>query len=258
MLFLLAWAMLMPVTAGAELRIAVASNYQHTLQQLVQVYRQAHPDFSVRLSSASSGKHHAQIRQGAPFDLFFSGDDWRTADLEAGGLTVPGSRFAYAHGQLVLWSADPNAIPYTTPADGLALLRSGNFNRLAMANPRVAPYGVAAEQLLADAGITLGPRQRVTGQSIGQAFGFVVSGNADLGLVAASQVVLHERSGKPGSHWFPPADSYPAIVQEAVILKRATDNIQARDFMHWIKCSQAAHELMQADGYRIPERHTPC
>lgn len=253
-LALLTLTVWLPSLAMAEVRIAVAANFSPTLEHLVTQYQSQYPDFRARISSGSSGKHFAQIRQGAPFDLFFSADDQRTADLADSGEALPDSRLVYALGQLMLWSNDPELIP----EDGLALLQSGEFRRLAIANPRVAPYGVAAEALLDNAGIQLQPHQLVTGQSISQAFTFVRSGNAELGLVAASQVIVQERQqgGEPmGSRWLPPADSYPPIVQEAVILQAGADNPWAAAFMHWVRCDQAAHAILEQDGYLLPDRN---
>lgn len=241
----LLWA---PYGASAELRIAVAANFADTLQQLVEHYQSLHPEFTASVSSASSGKHFAQIRQGAPFHLFFSADDQRTADLVASGDAPASSRFTYALGRLMLWSADPQLIP----DDGLALLRSGEFTRLAIANPRVAPYGAAAVALLDHAGVTLRRGQLVTGQSLGQAFNFVSSGNAPLGFVAASQVIVHERQHPAGSYWLPPADTYPAIVQEAVLLKTGMDHPWAEAFLTWVACDAEAQNIVQTGGYLIP------
>lgn len=235
--------------ALAELRIATAANFAPTLTELIKRYQADTPEFSASVSSGSSGKHYAQILQGAPFDVFFSADDQRTEDLMHSGHALPESRFAYALGQLVLWSPAPELIP----EDGLALLRSGNFRRLAIANPRVAPYGAAAEHLLASSDIELQRGQRVTGQSIGQAFNYVRSGNAELGLLAASQVILYERDNNAGSRWTPAAEQYPPIVQEVVILQNARDHTVASAFLHWIRCSQEARGIIEADGYHVPE-----
>lgn len=237
-------------SVGAELRIAVAANFTHTLQQLVERYQSLYPEFSASISSASSGKHFAQIRQGAPFHVFFSADDQRTADLVVSGDALAPSRFTYALGQLMLWSADPNLIR----DDGLALLRSGEFDRLAIANPRVAPYGAAAEAVLDHAEVTLRRGQLVTGQSIGQAFNFISSGNAQVGFVAASQVVVYERQHPAGSRWVPPADFYHPIVQEAVLLKPGVDHPWAEVFLTWVACDPVAQNIVRADGYWVPDR----
>ena len=244
-LFLMVLLATLPVGAS-ELRIAVAANFTATLERLAEVYG---PERGVRfaISSGSSGKHFAQIGQGAPFDIFFSADDRRTADLVASGHAAAASRFVYAQGVLALWSPDPGLIP----EDGVAFLKSGDYRHLAIANPRVAPYGTAAEAVMNAHGIEPGPGRLVTGQSIGQAFSFVTTGNAEVGFVALSQVISHERQHAAGSRWIPGPDSYPPIVQEAVLLTRARDPEAARAFLDWVRTSEAARAVIAADGYRL-------
>jgi molybdate transport system substrate-binding protein len=207
------------------------------------------PENGVRfaISGGSSGKHFAQIRQGAPFDIFFSADDQRTADLVASGHAVAGSRFVYAEGVLALWSPDPGLIP----EDGVVFLKTGDYRHLAIANPRVAPYGAAAEAVMNAHGIEPGPGRLVTGQSIGQAFSFVTTGNAEVGFVALSQVIRHERQHGVGSRWIPGPDSYPPIVQEAVLITTARDPAAARAFLDWVRTSEAARQIIESDGYRL-------
>jgi molybdate transport system substrate-binding protein len=231
--------------AASELRVAVAANFTATLERLAEVYG---PENGVRfaISSGSSGKHFAQIRQGAPFDIFFSAEDQRTADLVGSGHAVADSRFVYAEGVLALWSPTPGFIP----DDGAAFLKSGDYRRIAIANPRVAPYGAAAEAVMKAHGIDPGPGRLVTGQSIGQAFSFVITGNAEVGLVALSQVITHERQHAAGSRWIPDADSYPPIVQEVVLLTAARDPDAARAFLDWIRSSASARAVIESDGYR--------
>lgn len=231
---------------AAELRIAVAANFTATMERLTEAYS-AENDVQFSISSGSSGKHFAQIRQGAPFDLFFSADDQRTADLVASGDAIGASRFIYAQGILVLWSPDPERIP----DDAVAMLQTGAFRRLAIANPRVAPYGAAAEALLQAHGIRLNRGQLVTGQSIGQAFNFVATGNADVGLVALSQVIQHESRHGAGSRWVPDPDRYPAILQEAVLLAHARQPQAARAFLDWVRANETARAIIEADGYRV-------
>jgi molybdate transport system substrate-binding protein len=234
----------MPV-AASELRIAVAANFTATLERLAEVYG---PENGVRfaISSGSSGKHFAQIRQGAPFDIFFSADDQRTADLVARGHAVADSRFAYAEGVLALWSPDAGRIP----ADGAAFLTGGDYRRVSIANPRVAPYGAAAAAVMNAYGVEPGPGRLVTGQSIGQAFSFVTTGNAEVGFVALSQVITHERQHGTGSRWIPAPESYPPIVQEVVLLTAARDPDAARAFLDWVRTSVVAREVIESDGYR--------
>jgi molybdate transport system substrate-binding protein len=244
-LFLMVLLAAAPAMA-AELRVAVAANFTATLDRLVEGYG---PENGVRfaISSGSSGKHFAQIRQGAPFDIFFSADDRRTADLVASGHAVADSRFVYAEGVLALWSPDPGWVP----EDGLAFLKSGEYRHLAIANPRVAPYGAAAEAVIHAHGIEPGPGRLVTGQSIGQAFSFVTTGNAEVGFVALSQVIRHERQHGVGSRWIPGPDSYPPIVQEAVLLTTARDPAAALAFLDWVRTSEAARQIIESDGYRL-------
>lgn len=231
--------------SATELRIAVAANFAATLERLAGVYG-PETDLRFAISSGSSGKHFAQIRQGAPFDLFFSADDRRTADLVASGHALADSRFVYAEGVLVLWSPDTNRIP----EDGKAFLNSEDFRRIAIANPRVAPYGAAAEAVMGALGVEFAARRIVTGQSIGQAFNFVTTGNADAGFVALSQVITHERQHGEGSRWLPDAQSYPPILQEAVLLAAAREPDAARAFLDWVRTNPTASAIIQSDGYR--------
>ncbi len=230
---------------ATELRIAVAANFTATLERLAEVYG-AENDVRFSISSGSSGKHFAQIRQGAPFDLFFSADDQRTADLVAGGHAVAESRFVYARGILVLWSPDPARIT----DNAIALLQGDDYRRLAIANPRVAPYGATAEAVMSAHAIEPGRGRLITGQSIGQTFNFVTTGNADFGFVALSQVIHHERRHGPGSRWIPDPDSYPAIIQEAVLLGSAREPEAAGAFLDWVRNSETARAIIEADGYR--------
>lgn len=231
---------------AAEIRIAVAANFTATLERLTEVYGSEH-GVSFLISSGSSGQHFSQIRQGAPFDLFFSADDQRTADLAASGHAVADSRFVYAQGILVLWSTDPARIP----EDGMSLLEGGDFRRLAISNPRVSPYGAAAQALLQAHGVMPGRGRMVTGVTIGHAFNFVSTANADVGFVALSQVIQHERRHSPGSRWVPDPELHPPILQEAVLLTGAREPEAARAFLYWVRTSEAAREIIEADGYRV-------
>lgn len=232
---------------ATELRVAVAANFNATLERLAEAYGPAH-GVRFSISSGSSGKHFAQIRQGAPFDLFFSADDRRSADLVASGHAVADSRFVYAEGVLALWSPDPGRIP----EDAVAFLNKSDPPRIAIANPRVAPYGAAAKAVMDAYGIAPEPGLLVTGQSIGQAFNFVTTGNTEVGFVALSQLITHERQHGPGSRWLPAAERYPTIVQEAVLLSAARDRHRARAFLDWVRGSEAARAIIQSDGYRLP------
>ena len=225
-----------------EIHIAVASNFTATMRLLAARF-EAQSDHVVVLLPGSTGKHFAQIMNGAPFDVFFAADVKRPKRLEAEGRIIPGSRFSYAIGKLVLWSPDPELVD----RDG-AVLESGTFRRLAIANPRLAPYGRAAQQFLESRGIleSLQPKL-VRGENISQAFQFVVSGNAELGFVALSQLMQTDRQGK-GSSWQVPDKLHAPIEQQAVLL---SDSAAAVDFMRFAK-SGSARAIIRDSGYGIP------
>ncbi|HFD78780.1 MAG TPA: molybdate ABC transporter substrate-binding protein [Gammaproteobacteria bacterium] len=228
------------LAAAAGIRIAVASNFAPTLHDIAARFHAHHGD-EVTLVTGSTGKLYAQIVNGAPVDAFFAADSERPQRLEAQRLARAGSRFTYALGRLVLWS----------PREGLvdaagAVLQRGNFHHLAIANPRLAPYGRAARQLLEQLGLwdKLAPRL-IRGENIGQAFQFVHGGHAELGLVAAAQLV---RSRAGGSRWRPPSSLYAPIRQQAVQL---TDSPATRDFLAFTR-GEEARRLIAEQGYGLP------
>lgn len=226
------------VVDAAEIRVAVASNFIAAAQELAQQFERE-SGHRVKLSFGSTGKHYAQILHGAPFDLFLAADVLRPQHLEQEGRIVPDSRFTYALGQLVLWS----------PTQGMvdpqgAVLKRGDFRYLAIANPKLAPYGRAAKEVIE----ALGMQQQlvgrmVRGESVGQAFQFVKSGNAALGLVAYAQVQRQQ-----GSLWQIPESLYTPIEQQAVLL---TTRPTATAFVEYLR-SEAALEIIRAYGYRTP------
>lgn len=225
-----------------EIRVAVASNFADAMQELAGRYEQQ-SGHKIILAFGSTGKHYAQIKHGAPFSAFFAADVERPEQLEEEGLAVAGSRFTYAIGKLVLWS--PRA-DYVDPAG--KVLEQGDFRHLALANPKLAPYGKAAREVLERRGLWRVLQDRlVRGENIGQAFQFVKSSNAELGFVAWSQV---NRPGKPmiGSWWEIPQALYSPIEQQAVLLE---DNPVARDFLTFAR-SEAALEIIRAHGYGTP------
>ncbi len=224
-----------------ELRIAVATNFSRTATLLAKQFEQQ-TGHTVRLAFGSTGKHYAQITHGAPFDIFLAADERRPALLEKNGIAVPDSRFTYAQGRLVLWSPDENLID-----ENATVLASGNFHKLAIANPKLAPYGLAAREVLQARGLwkKLQPRL-VRGENIGQAFQFVHSGNAQLGFVAAAQVFAKDFRG---SYWEPSQPLYTPIIQQAILIK---DTPAAQTFMTFIK-SKTARTVIQAQGYHTPD-----
>ncbi len=233
------------VVAG-EVRVAVATNFLAPLKKIAIHFNQDTGHFLV-ISSGSSGKLYAQIHHGAPFDVFFSADEKRPTLLEEDGLTVSGSRFTYALGRLTLWSANPNLIK----GDGKTLLTNGQYSFLAMANPKTAPYGTAAQQILQRLKVW-GKQTKgriVFGENIGQTFQFVYSGHAQLGLVALSQVLDPSIQGM-GSRWDVPEHLYDPLRQQATLLTRSQNKNAALTFFEYVK-SPKILELIEEFGYRV-------
>lgn len=226
-----------------ELRIAVAANAAPALRALAGAFEVATSQRAV-VASASTGKLYAQIVNGAPFDLLFAADAERPRRLEAEGRAVGGSRFAYAIGRLVLWSADPDLVD----SEG-AVLREGRFRHLAIANPELAPYGLAARRTLEALGLweALAGR-RVVGENVGQALQFVAAGAAELGFVAASQLAGDAGARLGGSRWEVPAALHPPIEQQAIVLR---DSEAARAFVGFVRSERGAGILV-GHGYEVP------
>lgn len=228
---------------AAEALVAVATNFAEVMTRLKSDFESAAPH-TLRIATGSTGKLYAQIVAGAPFDVFLAADQDRPQRLEAGGQAVTGSRFTYATGTLVLWSADPERIG----GNGAALLRAGQFRRLAIANPELAPYGLAARQTLEALGVWAQLAERIVmGENIGQAYGMVATGNAELGLLATSQL---RAPGKAltGSAWEVPADLYEPIRQDAVLLTRAAHNEAALALLRYLK-QEPARKVIREYGY---------
>jgi molybdate transport system substrate-binding protein len=229
---------------AAEVQVAVAANFAVPLERIAAGFRAA-TGHTLKTSAGSTGKFYSQIVAGAPFELLIAADDETPRKLIAAGQAVAGSNFTYAIGKLVLWSARPGFVD-----DQGAVLGSGRFSHLAIADPKVAPYGAAALQVIKARGLAeaLAPKL-VTGQSIAQAFQFVGTGNAELGFVALSQVAI---PGKPaaGSYWLVPQDLYGQIRQDAVLLKPGADNPAAKALLDYLK-SPAAHHVIKSFGYGI-------
>lgn len=233
-----------PVSA-ADIKAAVAANFTGTLQRLGELYQAASGN-KVIISAGSSGALYAQINNGAPFDVFFSADAERPEKLEQEGQIVPGSRFTYAFGVPVLWSATPGYV------DGEGkVLGENKFRHLAIAEPRNAPYGAAAVEVMGKLGVLQAIESSgklVKGQSIGQTHSQIATGAAELGFVALAQVKTPE--GIPGSSWIPPKDSYTPIAQQVVQLKRADDPEAAQHFLAWLKGPEARAVIEEA-GYGL-------
>ncbi|MBA3487174.1 MAG: molybdate ABC transporter substrate-binding protein [Lysobacter sp.] len=237
----LLWLLPLPAQA-AQARIAVASNFASPARVLAADFsrRSGH---HVEISIASTGKLYAQIHGGAPFDAFLSADSATPRKLVADGLAERDTLYDYAVGRLMLWSRDPARVH-----DGERLLRHGAIERLAIANPNLAPYGAAARETLRHVGRWDALRPTlVMGENVGQATHFVASGAAPLGLLPRS-LVMEARKRSSGSGWEVPADWHAAIVQSAVLLRRGRENAAAREFLRYLR-SPNARALIRAHGY---------
>ncbi|MDO8252086.1 MAG: molybdate ABC transporter substrate-binding protein [Rhodoferax sp.] len=227
-----------------EARVAVAANFAEPIKAIAAVLEKT-TGHKLTITLGATGKLYAQIKNGAPFDVLLAANTETPAALEKDGLTQPGSRFTYATGKLVLWSADAGRVD----ARG-EVLHSNSFRKLAYAAPKVAPYGAAAVQVMDKLGLraALSPKL-VQGESIGQTFNFVYTGNAELGFVAMSQVLEGGRL-KSGSMWEIPQDLYDPIQQDAVLLKRGASNPAAQALMSLLKSSNIK-DLIRSHGYAL-------
>ena len=225
-------------------QVAVAANFTAPARALAEVFART-TGHEAKLSFGATGAFYTQIKNGAPFDVLLAADDERPARLEKEGDTVAGSRFTYATGQLVLWSAKPGLVD-----DEGAVLKHGQFGKIAIANPKNAPYGAAAVEAMGKLGVAAALQPKlVTGESIGQTYNFIATGNADLGFVALAQV-LEGGKLKSGSMWVVPAQYHAPIIQDAVILKRAASNAAAKAWMDLLKTPQSK-ELIRSYGYAV-------
>lgn len=230
---------------SGEALVAVAANFSAAAERIQIDFENSH-DHKIKLVSGSTGKLYAQIVNGAPFDVFLAADSARPERLEAEGHAVAGSRFTYALGRLVLWTAGSKL----ESSNGIEVLKAGMFRRLAIANPELAPYGVAAIQFLDDANLYEALNEKIVmAENVGQAFALVASGNAELGLVSLS----YARSAagtKLGSVWQVPDEQYDPIRQDAVLVKRAKENEAAKSFMMFLH-SDRAKSVIKELGYGV-------
>lgn len=235
------------ITANAEqANIAVASNFNHTMKILIQEFEKT-SSHQIKASYGSSGKIYAQIHHGAPFQVFFSADQLKPLALYNEGFTID-KPFTYALGALALWSSNRDF-----KHQELEKLQSGEFNKLALANPKLAPYGIAAMDTLAALSLIEETRKKwIQGENIAQTYQFVGTGNADLGFVALSQVI-HKHNASKADFWKVPAHLYSPIRQDAVVLKSAKNNAAVWDFLDFINSHQG-RMITQSFGYETQEK----
>jgi len=229
---------------GDDVQVAVAANFTAPMQKIAAGFEEDTGHHAL-LSFGSTGQFYAQIKSGAPFQVFLAADDKTPARLDKEGLTVPGSRFTYAIGSLVLWSATPDLVD---PKG--AVLHSGTFAHLAVADAQLAPYGAAALETLTKLGLVEKLQSKIVlGENIAQTYQFVASGSAELGFVALSQVMRDGKISK-GSAWIIPGELYAPLRQDAVILATGRNSAAAVALMQYLKGAQA-RAVIRSYGYAI-------
>lgn len=239
----LALAPLLALATAAQaetISIAVAANFTDATKVLAKAFKAKTGD-DLAPSFGATGQLYTQISQGAPFEIFLSADSATPTKAVANGFGVKGTQFTYATGKVVLFSADPKLV---TGAD---TLKDGKFDKIAVANPKTAPYGAAAVEVMNKLGVysALQPKI-VTGDNIGQTYQFVDTKNAELGFVALSQVI----NRKDGSRWIIPQQDYTPITQDAVLLKPGKDDKGAKAFLAFLR-SPAATKIIESFGYAV-------
>jgi molybdate transport system substrate-binding protein len=227
--------------SAAETQVVVAANFTEPAKEIATAFKAA-TGHTALLSFGSSGQIYTQMAHGAPYEVFLSADADRPVKAEQDGLGVPGSRFTYAIGRLVLYSKTPGLVD-----DNGAVLKNGKFNKLSIADPGAAPYGAAAIQTMKKLGIydSLKPKI-VQGSSITQAYQFVQTGAAEVGFVALSQVI----NQPGGSHWLVPAADHAPIDQQAILLYTGQKNPAAKAFIGFLK-SPTAVAIVKKYGYEV-------
>ncbi|MGF6273191.1 molybdate transport system substrate-binding protein [Massilia sp. UYP11] len=239
---LLAILTTMGTAHAGEVQVAVAANFAGPMEKLAEQFQRDTGHKAV-LASGATGKFYAQIRNGAPFEVLLAADDATPARLETEGHVVAGSRFTYAVGRLVLWSARDGVVDA-----GGKVLNTASYRHLAIANPKTAPYGAAAIATLQKLGLVEAVRPRIVqGENIAQAWQFTSTGNAELGFVAQAQVW---RDGKftAGSGWIVPANMHAPIRQDAALLAKGERNPAARALLHYLRTDKAK-ALIRSFGY---------
>jgi molybdate transport system substrate-binding protein len=244
----LAGLMLVSTTGLAETTlVAVASNFTKPMTEIAAEFEKA-TGHSASLSFGSSGKFVAQLENGGPFEVLLSADEKGPEKLEKAGFTIEGSRFTYALGKLVLWSAKPGYVD-----DQGKILESGDFKHVALADPKLAPYGAAAIELLKNRNLLTKLQPLfVQGENIAQTYQFISTSNTELGFVALSQVIDKGKIAS-GSGWVIPSDQYPPIKQGAVLMKQGAENPAALALMIFLK-SAPALAIIEKYGYDLPKQ----
>ena len=235
------------LAVAEEITIAAASDLSFAFREIATEYEKSSGNH-VRLSLGSSGNFYAQIQNGAPFDLYFSADIAYPRKLEEAGLTVPGSLYQYAVGRIVLWTGHESRIDVTK---GFEVLREPTVKKVAIANPKHAPYGRAAVAAMEYYKVYDQVKDRlILGENISQAAQFIESGACDIGIIALSLAIAPAMKSK-GTYWEVPAEAHPSLDQGAVILKQSKNQEAARQFLEFIKGPQG-QEIMKRYGFTLP------
>ncbi|MGI4838901.1 MAG: molybdate ABC transporter substrate-binding protein [Janthinobacterium lividum] len=237
-------ALCLSIAHADEVQVAVAANFTAPIQAIAADFEKD-TGHTLVASYGATGQFYTQIKNGAPFEVFLAADDSTPAKLEKEGDTVVGSRFTYAVGTLALWSAKEGYVD-----DRGAVLAANQYQHLSIANPKAAPYGLAATQVLDKLKLTEATKAKIVeGQNISQAYQFVSTGNAELGFVALSQIY---KDGKvtSGSAWIVPNDLYSPINQDAVVLSKGKDSAAAKALMDYLKGPKAA-AIIKSYGYAL-------
>jgi molybdate transport system substrate-binding protein len=245
---IVAWLILLaPASWAATTLVAVAANFSKPMTEIAAEFEKA-TGHSAKLSLGSTGKFVSQLENGGPFEVLLSADEKGPQKLVEDGLAVPESRFVYALGRLVLWSAKPGFID-----DQGKILATGEFKHIALADPKLAPYGAAAVEVLKKLGLfeKLQPLF-VQGENIAQTLQFVSTANAELGFVALSQVIENGKIGS-GSGWIIPGSNYTPIRQGAVLMKKGAENPAATALLDYLKSAQAL-AIIEKYGYEVPKK----
>ncbi len=235
-------ALMLPGAHAGEVSVAVAANFTAPMQKIAAQFEQDTGHKAV-LSFGATGKFYAQIKNGAPFGILLAADDTTPEKIAREGLGIGATRFTYAIGQLVLWSKQPGYVD----AEGKVLQKT-DWQHIAIANPKLAPYGLAAMQTLDKLGLTAQVQPRVvTGENIGQTYQFAASGNAQLGFVALSQVMEDGRL-REGSAWVVPGNLHEPIRQDAIVLKPGQGSEAAAALMQYLR-GDKARAVIKSYGY---------
>ena len=229
---------------ASEVKVAVAANFSAPMKAIAQSFERD-TGYKTSLAFGATGQFYAQIRSGAPFHILLAADDLVPAKLASEGLGLASSRFTYASGRLVLWSKTPGIVD-----DKGEILRSAGFEKIAIANPKLAPYGAAAIDVINRLGISEQVKPKVVeATNIAQAFQFVASGNATLGFVALSQVYENGQI-KNGSGWIIPSEMHRPINQDALLLNAGRDNPAAAALMEYLR-GEKASAVIRGFGYEL-------